>query len=111
MCVNFLSCSSCSQFASLFPGLTTEEEVLKVLCILDTNTFQVEEKNILCFTSPLFYIYIVLHLLCFTSSCYEQVLAAGCASSLSGLFPRAALLNHSCSPNCRLVFRFFQLLR
>ena len=55
MCVNFLSCSSCSQFASLFPGLTTEEEVLKVLCILDTNTFQVE-KNILSLTSPLFYI-------------------------------------------------------
>jgi len=57
----------------LFPGLATEEEVLHILCLLDTNTF--------------------------------QVLASGCAASLSGLYPRAALLNHSCSPNCRLVFR------
>ena len=37
-----ITCSSCSTFVTLFPGLTKEEEVLEVLCILDTNTFQVE---------------------------------------------------------------------
>ena len=34
------------QFCNIFTDLTTEEEVTKVLCILDTNTFQVlNEKN------------------------------------------------------------------
>ena len=86
-----LTSSSCSTFAALFPGLTKEEEVLEVLCILDTNTFQVEQQHSNRFQR-------------------RQVLAAGCAASLSGLFPRAALLNHSCSPNCRLVFRFANLI-
>ena len=64
--------------------------MLEVLCILDTNTFQVKMPP----SSTKF------------ASIFEiQVLASGCASSLSGLYPRAALLNHSCSPNCRLVFR------
>ena len=40
-----LTSSSCSTFAALFPGLTKEEEVLEVLCILDTNTFQVEQQS------------------------------------------------------------------
>ena len=29
------------RFCNLFPDLTTEEEIIKILCILDTNTFQV----------------------------------------------------------------------
>ena len=60
-------------FCSLFPGLTSEEEVIALLCILDTNTF--------------------------------QVLAPGSARSLAGLYLRVSLLNHSCVPNCRLIFR------
>ena len=34
-----------------------------------------------------------------------QVLAPGSAASLAGLYPRVSLLNHSCVPNTRLVFR------
>ena len=60
-------------FCSLLPGLTSEEEVIAILCILDTNTF--------------------------------QVLAPGSARSLAGLYLRVSLLNHSCVPNCRLIFR------
>jgi len=30
-----------ASFCSLFPGLASEEEVIDILCILDTNTFQV----------------------------------------------------------------------
>jgi len=59
--------------SNLFPELTTEEEIIKILCILDTNTF--------------------------------QVLSAGSGHNLSGLYPRVALLNHSCIPNSRLIFR------
>ena len=62
-----------AEFCSLFPGLAKEEVVLAVLCILDTNTF--------------------------------QVLASGSAHNLAGLYPRVALLNHGCVPNCRLIFR------
>ena len=43
--------------------------------------------------------------LCLLDTNTFQVLAAGSAHTLAGLFPRAALLNHSCQPNCRLVFR------
>ena len=60
-------------FCSLFPGLTREEEVVEILCILDTNTF--------------------------------QVLSPGSATTLAGLYLRVSLLNHSCLPNCRLIFR------
>ena len=28
-------------FCSLFPGLVSEQEITEILCILDTNTFQV----------------------------------------------------------------------
>ena len=34
-----------------------------------------------------------------------QVLSSGSAHNLAGLYPRVALLNHSCVPNCRLIFR------
>ena len=60
-------------FCGLFPGLVSQEEILEVLCILDTNTF--------------------------------QVLAPGSARNLAGLYLRVSLLNHSCVPNCRLIFR------
>ena len=56
-------------FSSLFPGLASEQEIIEILCILDTNTF--------------------------------QVLSAGSASNLAGLYLRVSLLNHSCVPNCR----------
>ena len=67
-----------AEFCSLFPDLAKEEVVLAVLCILDTNTF--------------------------------QVLAPGSAHNLAGLYPRVALLNHGCVPNCRLIFRSDQRL-
>ena len=60
-------------FCSLFPGLTSEQEVVDILCLLDTNTF--------------------------------QVLSPGSATTLAGLYLRVSLLNHSCVPNCRLIFR------
>ena len=66
------------EFCSLFPGLAQEELVLAILCILDTNTF--------------------------------QVLAPGSAHNLAGLYPRVALLNHGCVPNCRLIFKSDQRL-
>jgi len=47
--------------------------ITEILCILDTNTF--------------------------------QVLATGSARNLAGLYLRVSLLNHSCVPNCRLIFR------
>eukprot|EP00092_Neocalanus_flemingeri_P007671 GFUD01008283.1.p1 GENE.GFUD01008283.1~~GFUD01008283.1.p1 ORF type:complete len:508 (+),score=99.99 GFUD01008283.1:66-1589(+) len=62
-----------AEFCDLFPDLTTEEEITKILCIIDTNTY--------------------------------QVLSSGSAHSLSGLYPRVALLNHNCVPNSRLIFR------
>jgi len=62
-----------AEFIKIFPDIATEEVVLAIFCILDTNTF--------------------------------QVLSSGSAYTLSGLYPRVSLLNHSCVPNCRLVFR------
>jgi len=66
------------EFCSLFHDLAKEELVLDILCILDTNTF--------------------------------QVLAPGSAHNLAGLYPRVALLNHGCVPNCRLIFKSDQRL-
>ena len=107
MCVNFLSCSSCSQFASLFPGLTTEEEVLKVLCILDTNTFQVEEKK-----HPLFYISFVLHLLVM-SRFWLQVAPPPSPVSFQGLLcsttavPQTVASFSGFSSSCDKLFSYF----
>jgi len=60
------------KFAEIFNNLTDENEILNILTILDTNTF--------------------------------QVLAAGTAENLGGLYVRASKLNHRCVPSARTVF-------
>jgi len=61
------------KFAEIFSDFTDENEMLNILTILDTNTF--------------------------------QVLAAGSAENLGGLYLRASKLNHRCVPSARIVFR------